>query len=77
MSVAMTGPARKIGQQLAKDSQIYFNQLNKESGIHGAQVELEVKDDGCEPNHTVNNTHCFIYDKKVHTLFGYMGTPTT
>ena len=41
MSVAMNGPASKIGQQLAKDSQIYFNQLNKEGGIHGAQVELK------------------------------------
>jgi len=77
MSVALTGPASEIGKQLALGSKIYFEQLNKQGGIHGALIELDVRDDGYEPNHTVNNTRYFIYDKKVHALFGYMGTPTT
>ncbi len=77
MSVALTGPASEIGKQLALGSQIYFEQLNKQGGIHGARIQLDVQDDGYEPNHTVNNTRDFIYNKKVHALFGYMGTPTT
>lgn len=77
MSVALTGPASEIGKQLALGSKIYFEQINKLGGIHGALIELDVRDDGYEPNHTVNNTRFFIYDKKVHALFGYMGTPTT
>ncbi|TMO53308.1 ABC transporter substrate-binding protein [Pseudoalteromonas phenolica] len=77
MSVALSGPASEIGRQLALGSQIYFEQLNKNGGVHGALVELDVKDDRYEPSHTVNNTRYFIYEKKVHALFGYMGTPTT
>lgn len=77
MSVALTGPASEIGKQLALGSQIYFEQLNKQGGIHGALIKLDVRDDGYEPNHTVNNTRYFIYEEKVHALFGYMGTPTT
>ena len=66
MSVALTGPASEIGKQLALGSQIYFEQLNKQGGIHGARIQLDVQDDGYEPNHTVNNTRDFIYNKKVH-----------
>jgi ABC-type branched-subunit amino acid transport system substrate-binding protein len=77
MSIALSGPAQKIGSQLTKGANIYFDQLNQNSGINGAKVNLLVLDDGYEPDRTVNNTRYFLYEEKVDALFSFMGTPTT
>ena len=77
MSTALTGPAKQIGEQLYQGSNAYFNKINKNGGINGAQVQLIVADDGYEPKRAVSNTRKFIYDDKVDALFGAMGTPTS
>lgn len=57
MSVAMTGSASKICQQLAQGLLIYFEQLSKEGCIYSvkSKVGLAVKEDVYETSHRVNN----------------------
>ncbi|WP_348709195.1 ABC transporter substrate-binding protein [uncultured Pseudoalteromonas sp.] len=76
MSTALTGPAKQIGEQLALGSNIYFNKINKENGINGQSIDLILADDGYEPKNAVVNTREFLFDQKIHAIFGSMGTPT-
>jgi branched-chain amino acid transport system substrate-binding protein len=76
MSTALTGPAKQIGEQLALGSNIYFNKINKENGVNGQSIDLILADDGYEPKNTVVNTREFLFDQKIHAIFGSMGTPT-
>jgi len=69
-SCALTGPTAFLGQQLHKGAMAYLN------AHAGDDVELLVKDDGYEPNRCLENTQAFLQDG-VHTLFGYVGTPTS
>ncbi len=74
-SAAFSGPAAQLGIQMNKGARIYFDTLNANGGIHGAQVELRTLDDGYEPDRCKANTEKFIKDD-VFGLFGYVGTPT-
>ncbi|BBN83044.1 hypothetical protein PA25_30290 [Pseudoalteromonas sp. A25] len=77
MSIALSGPAQEIGKQLRDGALLHFETINQQGGIVGRAIDLQIRDDGYEPNRTVLNTRQFIYEKKVDALFGYMGTPTT
>jgi len=74
-SAAFSGPAAQLGIQMNKGARIYFDSLNANGGVHGAQVELRTLDDGYEPERCKANTEKFIKDD-VFGLFGYVGTPT-
>jgi len=74
-SAAFSGPAAQLGIQMNKGARIYFDALNANGGINGAQVELRTLDDGYEPDRCKANTEKFIKDD-VFGLFGYVGTPT-
>jgi len=74
-SAAFSGPAAQLGIQMNKGARIYFETLNANGGIHGAQIELRTLDDGYEPDRCKANTEKFIKDD-VFGLFGYVGTPT-
>jgi len=77
MSNALSGPAKNLGQDLKQGSLVYFNNLNKNGGVHGKKIRLISLDDGYEPENTVGNTRKLIEDEQVLALFGYVGTPTT
>ena len=74
-SAAFSGPAAQLGIQMNKGARIYFDTLNANGGIHGAQIELRTLDDGYEPERCKANTDKLIKDD-VFALFGYVGTPT-
>lgn len=77
MSNALTGPTAQLGIKLKQGSEAYFDEINKQGGIHGRQLSLISLDDGYEPQNTVANTRKHIYEHKVFALFGYVGTPTS
>jgi len=77
MSNALTGPTKKLGQDLKLGSSAYFKRLNQNGGVNGKQVELVSLDDGYEPRNTVGNTRKLIETEQVFALFGYVGTPTS
>lgn len=76
-SVALTGPAAALGNDMRMGAKIYFDYINSKGGVFGRKIELRTLDDGYEPARTVPNTKKLIEEEKVFALFGYVGTPTS
>ena len=76
-SAAFSGPAAKLGEAMREGATAYFNEINRQGGVFGRQIQLVSLDDGYEPDRAVANTRTLIDDKKVFALFGYVGTPTS
>jgi len=76
-SVALTGPAAALGNDMRMGAKIYFDYVNAKGGVFGRKIELRTLDDGYEPARTVPNTKKLIEEEKVFALFGYVGTPTS
>ena len=76
-SVALTGPAAALGNEMRLGAKTYFDSVNAQGGVHGRKIELITLDDGYEPSRTVPNTTRLIEQDKVFALFGYVGTPTS
>jgi branched-chain amino acid transport system substrate-binding protein len=76
-SAAFSGPAAKLGEAMREGATAYFNEVNRQGGVFGRQIQLVSLDDGYEPDRAVANTKTLIDDKKVFALFGYVGTPTS
>jgi ABC-type branched-subunit amino acid transport system substrate-binding protein len=76
-SAAFSGPAAKLGEAMREGATAYFNEVNRQGGVYGRQIQLVSLDDGYEPDRAVANTKTLIDDKKGFALFGYVGTPTS
>ena len=71
-----TGPAAGLGKGMRSGAEAVFRQVNAAGGVNGRKIELLIGDDGYEPNKAVDETLRMIEEKKVFSLFGYVGTPT-
>lgn len=76
-SSALTGHAGFLGSQYLQGAQLYFDEINKEGGIHGRRIEIIGLDDQYNPTKTIANTQKLINLEKVFALFNYVGTPTS
>ncbi|WP_194714496.1 ABC transporter substrate-binding protein [Noviherbaspirillum soli] len=76
-SAAFSGPAAQLGIDLNAGARLYFDQVNRQGGIHGRKIEIVTADDKYEPALTVENTRRLIQNDQVFALFGYVGTPTS
>lgn len=75
-SAAFTGPAAELGIQFQQGAKLWFEQVNAQGGIGGKTLEIRSLDDGYEPDRCAANTQKLIAED-VHSLFGYIGTPTS
>ena len=76
-SAALSGPAQLLGQRFHAGARAYFNQVNKQGGINGARLVLDLRDDGYESDRAEANTRQLVDDPRTLALFGYVGTPTS
>jgi branched-chain amino acid transport system substrate-binding protein len=76
-SAAFSGPAAKLGESMRDGLQVYFDQINRQGGVHGRRIQLTSLDDGYEPDRAVPNTQQLIEKDQVFALIGYVGTPTS
>jgi branched-chain amino acid transport system substrate-binding protein len=76
-SAAFSGAVAPQVKELTAGAQAYFDQVNRNGGIHGRKVMLESLDDGFDPKRAAENTRKLIEEKKVFSLFLYRATPTT
>ncbi|XQM36375.1 ABC-type branched-subunit amino acid transport system substrate-binding protein [Cupriavidus sp. H19C3] len=76
-SAALTGPTATLGKEMNAGARLYFDFVNQTGGVFGRKIELQVLDDGYEPDEAVKNTKKLIEDSRVFALFGYVGTPTS
>jgi ABC-type branched-subunit amino acid transport system substrate-binding protein len=77
MSVALTGPTKKLGIELKYGADLFFSQYNKTIFGKKHPINLIAYDDGYEPLKTVQNTKKLIEDDSVFSLFSFVGTPTS
>jgi branched-chain amino acid transport system substrate-binding protein len=76
-SAALTGAASGLGTGMREGALAYFDEVNRNGGVHGRKIELKSLDDGYEPDRAAANTRKLVEDERVFALFGYVGTPTS
>lgn len=77
-SAALSGPAATLGQRYHAGARALFEQVNqRQAGIGGARIVMDLRDDGYEPERAEANTRELIEDPAVLALFGFVGTPTS
>jgi ABC-type branched-subunit amino acid transport system substrate-binding protein len=74
---AQTGAASGLGRGMLAGAAAVFHDVNAHGGIQGRRVELIVADDAYDPEKSITETLALIEEKKVFSLFGSVGTPTT
>lgn len=76
MSTALSGPAAKLGLNMAEGVKAAIREFNRSGGIHGRTLRLIVLDDGYEPVRTVPNMRQLVENEQVLAVVGNVGTPT-
>jgi branched-chain amino acid transport system substrate-binding protein len=74
---ALSGPAQDLGQGMRQGILAAFADANHGGGISGRTLELKSRDDGYEPEKTVEATKAILDEDKVFALVGAVGTPTS
>ena len=74
---ALTGPAQDLGQGMRQGILAAFGEANRGGGVNGRILELKSRDDGYEPEKTVEATKASLEEDKVFALIGAVGTPTS
>lgn len=73
----LDGPAAALGQGMREGMLAAFAEANAKGGVKGRKIELVSKDDGYEPNKSIEATKQLLNDDKVFALVGPVGTPTS
>jgi branched-chain amino acid transport system substrate-binding protein len=74
---ALTGPAQDLGQGMRQGILAAFEDANRGGGISGRTLALKSRDDGYEPEKTVEATKASLDEDKIFALIGAVGTPTS
>lgn len=75
-SAAITGSQSGFGTEIRDGGLAYFEEVNRNGGIHGRRVRLVTLDDGGNENTAKENTERLIKEEKVFALFGYISRPS-
>lgn len=73
----MEGPAAALGIGMRHGMDAAFAEANRAGGVKGRMLVIVSRDDGYEPNRSVEATRALINDDKVFALLGPVGTPTS
>ena len=76
-SAALSGPASGPGTGMREAAMAYFDEVNRNGGVHGRRIEFKSLNDAYEPERAAVNKRKLIDDERVFALFGYVGTPTS
>ena len=75
-SAAISGNARELGENMNLGVRAAFEEANREGGVHGRLLRLDLRDDGYEAEAAIANTRELIAHG-VFGLIGAVGTPTS
>ena len=76
-AAALDGPAAALGQGMREGLLAAFAEANKAGGVKGRQIEFISRDDGYDPNKSIQAAKQLIEQDKVFALVGSVGTPTS
>ena len=75
-AAVLEGPASALGIGMRDGLTAAFGEANAKGGVKGRKLELMSRDDGYEPNKSIEATKALI-DAGVFALVGPVGTPTS
>ncbi len=73
----LDGPAAALGLDMKQGLLAAFAEANTAGGVKGRKIELVSRDDGYEPNKSIEATKALILEDKVFAMVGAVGTPTS
>ena len=76
-AAALDGPSSALGRGMRQGILAAFAEINAKGGVHGRRLDLISRDDGYDPDRSVDQTTRLIEQDKVFALIGAVGTPTT
>lgn len=71
------GPASALGLGMREGISTAFAEVNAKGGVKGRKLELKSRDDGYEPNKSIEATKALLTQDNVFALVGPVGTPTS
>ena len=74
---ALDGPAAALGLGVEQGIRAAFEEVNRQGGIHGRQLQLDSMDDGYEPSRSVEAVNSVVAGNDYLALIGPVGTPKT
>lgn len=76
-TAAIEGPASALGTGMRDGILAAFKKYNDNGGVKGVRLDVNILNDGYEPEKAIENTNQLINDDKVFALIGAVGTPTS
>ncbi|AOG22384.1 ABC transporter substrate-binding protein [Acidovorax sp. RAC01] len=76
-SVVLSGPLGPQTAQYGEGSQLLFDAVNAQGGVHGRMIRYTTLDDGFDPARAVENTRRLLETDKVFMIFHSTGTAQT
>ncbi len=73
---ALDGPAAQLGLGMQQGLLAAFAEVNNAGGINGRMLTLESRDDGYEPDRSIEQLNRMIAEDEHFALIGSVGTPT-
>lgn len=74
---ALNGPAGALGTGMREGILAAFEEANRNGGVHGRMLALDSRDDGYEPDRSVDHVNDVIRGNDYLGLIGSVGTPTS
>lgn len=75
-AAVLEGPSSALGQGMRQGILAAFAEINARGGVHGRKLRLVSRDDGYDPDRSVDQTVRLIEEDKIFALIGAVGTPT-
>lgn len=76
-AAALEGAASALGDGMRIGLIAAFKEANEAGGVHGRTIELISRDDGYEPDKSIEQVRHLIETDRVFALIGPVGTPTS
>lgn len=76
-AASLKGPAAILGSEMRTGLLAAFAETNRAGGVKGRKLELISRDDGYEPDKSIEATNALIDQDNVFALVGAVGTPTS
>jgi len=70
----LSGPMKELGAVLPAGSNLYFNYINEQGGVHGRQIKMIVEDHQYNPQKAVVAAKKLIEKDQVFCLYNVIGT---
>ena len=73
-SAVLSGPLGSQTREYVVGSQLYFDMVNAQGGVHGRKIVYKPVDDGFDVKRAVENTRKLIEEDKVFAVYNNTGT---